>query len=124
MLRRLVKTALPVSRLGAAMFLWRNRDEVVKWAGFVGTAVPKLAEGNAGDVLAEARLRARLTADTRTRGADGLRVAVHDGVATISGVVDPKVHDVVLDLATSSAGIKKVRDDLRHPSRRPKFAFT
>jgi hypothetical protein len=124
MLRRLVKTALPVSRLGAAMFLWRNRDEVVKWAGFVGSAVPKLAEGNAGDVLAEARLRARLAADTRTRGADGLRVAVHDGVATISGVVDPKVHDVVLDLATSSAGIKKVRDDLRHPSRRPKFAFT
>ena len=30
----------------------------------------------------EAKLRARLTADSRTRGALGLRVSVHDGVAT------------------------------------------
>jgi osmotically-inducible protein OsmY len=123
MLRRLVKTALPVSRVGAAMFLWRNRDEVMKWAGFVGTALPKIAEGNASDVLAEARLRARLTADARTRGADGLRVSVLDGVATLSGVVDPAIHDVALDLATSSSGISRVRDDLQHARRRPKFAF-
>jgi hypothetical protein len=123
MLGRLVKTALPVSRVGAAMFLWRNRDEVVKWAGFVGGAVPKLAEGNVQDVLAEARLRARLTADSRTRGADGLRVSVRDGVATLSGVVDAAVHDVALDLATASSGIVKVRDELQHARRRSKFAF-
>lgn len=124
MIRRLVKTALPISRVGMAMFLWRNHDEIFKWAGFVGSAVPKLVEGNHADVLAEGRLRARLTADSRTRGADGLRVTVLDGVATLSGVVDPDVHDVALDLASSTGGITRVRDDLQHPAGRAKFAFS
>jgi hypothetical protein len=124
MIRRLIKTAVPVSRLGMAMWAWHNRDELLGWAGFLATAAPKVVDGKAGDVIAEARLRARLTADARTRGADGLRVSVHDGVATLAGVVDPAVHDVALDLATSTSGITKVRDDVSHPSRRPKFAFT
>ena len=124
MIGRLVKGVMPFSRIGAAMFVWRNRDEVMKWAGFVVNGVPKLVEGNHADVLAEGRLRARLTADSRTRGADGLRVSVRDGVATLSGVVDPKVHDVALDLASSTSGITRVRDDLQHPSKRSKFAFS
>lgn len=124
MIRRLLKTTVPLSRVGLAMWAWRNREEVLGWMGFLATAPPKLVEGKAGDVVAEARLRARLTADSRTRGADGLRVSVKDGVATLAGVVDPVVHDVALDLATSTAGITKVRDELSHPSRRPKFAFT
>lgn len=121
MIGRLVKTALPVSRVGVALWAWRNRDEVLRWAGFVGTAVPRLVEGDAGDVLTEARLRARLTADARTRGADGLRVSVRDGVATLSGVVDAAVHDVALDVATATTGVRRVRDELTH-SRARKFA--
>jgi hypothetical protein len=124
MIGRLVKGAMPFSRIGAAMFVWRNRDEVLKWAGFVVNGVPKIVEGHHADVLAEGRLRARLTADGRTRGADGLRVSVRDGVATLSGVVDPQVHDVALDLASSTSGITRVRDDLQHPSKRSKFAFS
>jgi osmotically-inducible protein OsmY len=123
-LRRLIKTAVPVSRVGMAMWAWHNRDELRAWAGFVATAAPKIVEGKANDVLAEARLRARLTADGRTRGAAGLRVSVTDGVATLAGVVDPDVHDVALDLATSTGGIDRVRDDIAHPARRSKFAFT
>jgi hypothetical protein len=122
MLRKLVKTAVPLSRVGVAMWAWRNRDELLRWAGFVGGAVPRLVEGSTSDVLAEARLRARLTADSRTRAAEGLRVTVLDGVATLSGVVDPAIHDVALDLATSTSGITRVRDDLQHAGRRPKFA--
>jgi len=122
-LRRLLKTAVLVSRVGMAMWAWHNRDELLGWAGFVAGAAPKLVEGKANDVLAEAKLRARLTADSRTRGAAGLRVSVTDGVATLEGVVDPAVHDVALDLATSTGGISRVRDDLRHPSRRSKFAL-
>jgi hypothetical protein len=123
-LRRLLKTAVPVSRVGMAMWAWHNRDELVAWAGFVAGAAPKLVEGKAGDVVAEAKLRARLTADARTRGAVGLRVSVTAGVATLTGVVEPDVHDVALDLATSTGGIDRVRDDLTHPSRRrSKFAF-
>jgi hypothetical protein len=123
-IRKLVRSAVPLSRMGVALWAWRNRDEVLRWAGFVGGAVPKLVDGNASDVLAEARLRARLTADARTRGIAGLRLVVADGVATVAGVVDPAVHDVVLDLATSTSGIRKVRDELQHPARRPKFAFS
>ena len=124
MIRRLLKTAVPLSRVGMAMWAWRNRDELLRWAGFAATAVPNLVNGSADDVLAEARLRARLTADSRTRGAEGLRVSVKDGVATLSGVVDPAVHDVALDLATASGGITKVRDELVDTSlaKRSKFA--
>jgi hypothetical protein len=123
-IRRLIKTAVPVSRVGVAVWAWRNRDEILGWAGFVTTAVPKLVEGNASDVVTEARLRARLTADGRTRGADGLRVSVQDGVAILSGVVEPVVHDAALDLATSTGGVRRVRDDLAHPSRRHRLAFS
>lgn len=114
---RVVRGVLPVSRVGVALWAWRNRDEILGWAGFAAGAVPDLVSGNTGDVLAEARLRMKLTADSRTRGAEGLRVDVKDGVATLSGVVDPAVHDVVLDLATATSGIRKVKDDLRHPGR-------
>ena len=123
MIRRLVKSVVPVSRVGVAMWAWHNRDEILGWAGFVATAAPKLVEGKATDVLTEAKLRARLTADSRTRGADGLRVSVVDGVATLAGVVDPAVHDVALDLATSTSGIRRVRDDLTHPAAPRRFSF-
>jgi hypothetical protein len=122
-IRRLVKSVVPVSRVGVAMWAWHNRDEILGWAGFVATAAPKLVEGKGSDVLTEAKLRARLTADARTRGADGLRVSVHDGVATLSGVVDPAVHDVALDVATSTSGIRRVRDDLSHPAAPRRFSF-
>jgi osmotically-inducible protein OsmY len=120
---KLIRNLTPIGRVGAALWAWNNRDEIARWAGFAITAGPRVAEGNAGDVLTEARLRARLTADSRTRGAEGLRLAVHDGVATLSGVVDPKVHDIALDLATSTSGITRVRDDLAHPAKR-RLAFS
>jgi len=107
-----------------AMWAWHNRDELLAWAGFVAAIAPKIVDGKANDVVTEAKLRARLTADARTRGAAGLRVSVTDGVATLAGVVEPDVHDVALDLATSTGGINRVRDDIAHPARRSKFAFT
>jgi hypothetical protein len=122
-LRKLVKTALPVSRVTMALWAWHNRDELMKWAGFLAGVVPDVVDGRSSDVIAEAKLRARLTADSRTRGAEGLRVTVEDGVATLSGVVEPDIHDVALDLATATTGITRVRDDVQHPARRPKFAF-
>jgi hypothetical protein len=123
MIGRLVKTAIPLSRVGVAMWAWRNRDELLRWAGFAAGAVPRLVEGESSDVVAEARLRARLTADSRTRAAEGLRVSVEEGVATLSGVVDPAIHDIALDIATSTSGITRVRDDLQDAGKRPKFAF-
>jgi osmotically-inducible protein OsmY len=69
-------------------------------------------------VIAEARLRARLTNDHRTRGAGGLRVDVSDGVATLSGVVTPEMHDAALEIATDTRGVRRVRDTLRERGRR------
>lgn len=93
-----------------ALWAWNNRDELVKWGRFAVGAVGRIAEGDSSDVVAEAKLRARLTADARTRGADGLRVSVADGVATLSGTVPAEVHDAALDIATASSGVHRVRD--------------
>ena len=109
---RLLRGALPISRVGMALWAWNNRDELVKWGGFAVGAVGRLAEGESSDVVTEARLRARLTADARTRGADGLRVSVADGVATLSGRVPREVHDAALDIATAASGVHRVRDDM------------
>lgn len=109
-LRKLVKGALPISRVGMALWAWNNRDEMVKWGGFAVGAVGRLAEGEASDVVAEAKVRARFTGDGRTRGADGLRVVVEDGVATLSGRVDAEVRDAALEIATTVGGVQRVRD--------------
>jgi hypothetical protein len=121
-IRRLVKTAVPLSRVGMALWAWRNRDELLRWTIFAANAVPRLVEGEGGDVAVEARLRAKLTADPRTRGAPGLQVNVEDGLAILTGVVDPPVHDLAVHIATATAGVTRVRDDLQDYERRPKFA--
>jgi hypothetical protein len=122
-IRRLIRDVVPISRVGMALWAWHNRDEIVAWAGFLTVAAPKLVDGKATDVLAEARLRARLTLDGRTRNADGLRIAVDDGVATISGAVTPAVHDAALELATASSGINRVRDDVGPAARRTRISI-
>jgi osmotically-inducible protein OsmY len=73
-------------------------------------------------VLAEGRLRARLAADRRTRNVDGLRVEVHDGVATLRGMVPAEAHDAAVAIATNSAGVTRVRDELTEPRRRRRWA--
>ncbi len=110
--------AFPVTRAGAALWAWHHRDQVLDWAGFVARSVPKLQGEQRADVLLEGRLRARLANDPRTRNADGLRVSVADGVATLSGLVPAEVHDVALALATETKGVTRVRDDLQDLGRR------
>lgn len=111
-LRSVVRGALPISRVGVALWAWNNRDEVVRWGAFALDAAGRLASGDASDVVAEAKLRARLTGDARTRGADGLRVSVADGVATLSGEVPAEVRDAALAIATAVGGVERVRDDM------------
>jgi osmotically-inducible protein OsmY len=113
----MLPVAVPVSRVGMAWWAWRNRTQLMDWAGFATRSVPRLQGEERGDVITEARLRARLTNDPRTRGAEGLRVDVSDGVATLSGVVSPEVHDAVLAVATDTRGVHRVRDTLREKGR-------
>ena len=112
-----VKGAFPLSRVGVAMWAWRHRSEIGGWAGYAAKSAPRLVAGNRDDVLAEGRLRARLTGDRRTRNVDGLHVEVEGGVAVLRGMVPPEVHDAVLAIATNTAGITRVRDELTEPTR-------
>ena len=117
-LRRIVPYAFPAGRIGVALWAWRHRQEIAGWAGYAAKAVPKLVGGEHPDVLAEGRLRMRLTSDSVTRNADGLRVAVRDGVATLSGLVPSDVHDAAIAIATNTSGITRVKDELEDLRRR------
>jgi osmotically-inducible protein OsmY len=121
-LRTAVRGAVPVSRAGVAVWAWKHRNEIGGWAGYVARAAPKVAAGDTADVLAEGRLRARFSADKRTRNVDGLRVDVQDGVAILTGMVPTEAHDAAMAIATNTNGIRRVRDDLTEPVRRRRFA--
>jgi len=108
---KLVKKILPISGSALALWAWRNRDEVLEWAGFGVRATQKLVAGDTADVRTEARLRAALNSDKRTRHAPGLRIEVRDGVAYMSGVVDEDVRDVALKIAKRTSGVERVEDD-------------
>ena len=118
LLRRLLPVAVPVSRAGVALWAWNHRNELADWAGFATRSVPRLQGDERGDVITEARLRARLTNDPRTRGVSGLQVAVAGGVATLWGTVPIEVHDAALDIATATRGVHRVRDRLEDTGRR------
>ena len=108
---KLVKKFLPISGSALALWAWRNRDEVLEWAGFGVRATQKLVAGEGSDVATEARLRASLNGDKRTRHAPGLRIDVSDGVAYLSGVVDEDVRDVAVKIAKRTSGVDRIEDD-------------
>jgi osmotically-inducible protein OsmY len=122
LLRGLARNALPLSRVGVTLWAWRHRNEIGGWLGYAARSAPKVVAGDTGDVLVEGRLRARLTADKRTRNVDGLRVEVADGVATLRGMVPAEVHDAAVAIATNTSGVEKVRDEVTEPGRRRRTA--
>ena len=101
-----------------AVWAWQHRDQITGWAGWVTRSAPRLVAGDTRDLVAEGRLRARLAADARTRaaldrgGRDGLRIEVRDGVAVLEGRLAPAAHDLVVDVATGTGGVRRVRDDI------------
>ena len=108
---KLVKRLVPISGSALALWAWQNRDEVLEWAGFGVRATQKLVAGDTTDVKTEARLRASLNGDKRTRHAPGLRIEVRDGVVYLRGVVDDDVRDVAVKIAKRTTGVERVDDD-------------
>jgi hypothetical protein len=121
-LRTVTRTALPVSRVGAAMWAWRHRHEIGGWGGYVARSASRIATGDTADVLLEGRLRARLTGDRRTRNVDGLQVEVSDGVAVLHGMVSTEARDAALAIATNTPGVHRVRDETSAPARRGRWS--
>src|SRR5215203_5509018 len=109
---------VPLSRMGVAFWGWHHRHEIGGWVGYATRSAPRLLAGDTADVLLEGRLRARLTADWRTRNVDGLQLSVDDGVVHLSGMVDSKVHDAALAIATNTSGVRRVADQIVEPGGR------
>ena len=97
---------------GALWFALRHRQPLLDWAGWTARSVPRLIDGEHRDLLAEARLRARLRTDVRTSRAD-LEVRVEDGRALLWGTVEPTVAAAAADLALRASGVDTVRDEMQ-----------
>ena len=108
----LIGKMLPMSRLAVAGWAWRHRHEIGGWLGYATRSAPRLLAGDNADVLLEGRLRARLTADRRTRDLERLHLDVDHGVVTLSGLVPAPARDAALTIATNTTGVKRVRDQL------------
>ena len=105
-----LKRYLPLSGPALALWLWRYRGEVVDWTSFGVRSMQNLVSGDKHDIVTEGRLRAALLGDRRTRGAAGLEVRVRDGVAILSGIVDPQAHDVAVKITERAEGVREVDD--------------
>lgn len=116
--RKAIGFGLPTGRVAMAAWGWRHRHEISGWAQWAAKSAPRLAAGDTADLLVEGRLKARLTANSRTRNVDGLRVEVQDGVAVLSGTVPADVHDAAFEIASNTSGVKRVRDELVDSGRR------
>jgi hypothetical protein len=108
---------LPVGRATAAWWAWKNRRELGRWAGFVWRAVPPSSAGR-DDMLTEARLRAALAKDRRTRGVPTLAVRVADGTAFLRGRLSPDLHDLVASIAQQTKGVHRVECRIDDKGRR------
>ena len=106
---------LPVTRAAAALWAWRNRRELGRWAGFAWRALTPGGESRE-DVITEARLRAALAGDERTRGLPTLTVRVAGGTATLGGRMSSPLHDLVLSIAEGTRGVTSI--DCRIQDRR------
>lgn len=98
---------IPVTRATAALWAWRNRREVGKWLGFAWRALPP-SDTHRDDLFTEAKLRAALARDERTRGLPTLAVRVEDGTAIIEGRLASELHDLVYSIAESTSGVRAI----------------
>jgi hypothetical protein len=98
---------LPVTRATAALWAWRNRRELGRWAGFAWRALTPSGESRE-DVITEARLRAALARDERTRGLPTLAVRVSQGAAVLDGRLPSALHDLVYAIADGTKGVVSI----------------
>lgn len=112
-----IRRVLPLSRAGMAVWAFRNREQIVDWAGHGVRSVPRLFQGEAGDVVTETRLRAALAGDKATKSARGLTVSVRRGVAELRGPVDAETAMAATRVAERVPGVRSVRDATQTTSR-------
>ncbi|MCU1457835.1 MAG: hypothetical protein JWL73_1927 [Actinomycetia bacterium] len=109
-MRKILGRVIPVSTTALALFAWQHREELVDWSAFGVRAAAGLAGGRHEDVVAEARLRAKLSTDKRTRDSSGVSVVVRDGTAKLTGIVDEATRTLALAFARRTPGVTAVDD--------------
>jgi hypothetical protein len=75
--------------------------------GFAWRAIPP-STTDRDDLVTEAKLRAALARDERTRGLPTLAVRVADGTAFLDGRMAQPLHDLVYSIADSIGGIRAI----------------
>jgi len=84
MFKTLRKPFRPLYRAAALAFLWANRRDLQRWAGFAGRAARPATRPNTPDLKLEARVRASLSADPLLRNDPSIRdIRVHDGIVVV-----------------------------------------
>ena len=117
-MRRLLRNLLPTSRIGLALFAWRNRYKVLDWLGFGLRTADGVVNGKGtSDARAEFRLRAALARDPMTRTL-AIDTKVEKGVLTLTGQVTPEIHARIQDKAAAVPGITRINDRLVNVSSR------
>ena len=119
--RRLLKEQAIAAATALAYWAWNNREEVVDWTAYGVRAIQNTLAGNTDDVVVEARLRFAILGDRRMRRAIGLEVRVKDGVAILTGLVDPGVRELALRLAEKTEGVRATDDRLQVLKVRPEL---
>lgn len=109
----IVRRLVPFSRVGMAVWAFRNREQLVGWANHGVRSVPRLLNGERTDVVTETRLRAALASDKATKHARGLEASVRNGVAELRGPVDAEVALAATRVAERTPGVVSVRDATR-----------
>ncbi len=114
---RRLKRFLPFTSFGsAAWFAFRHRRPIWDWGSWIVRSIPRVANGERDDVLAEGRLRLRLAGDERLEG-DRIQVEVEDGRALLSGDVARGHREVATALAHGAPGVQRVSEVLRERTR-------
>jgi osmotically-inducible protein OsmY len=117
--RKLLKEQAVAAATALAYWAWNNREEVVDWTAYGVRAIQNTLAGNTDDVVTEARLRFAILGDRRARRAIGLEVRVKDGVAILTGLVDPGARELALRLAEKTEGVREVDDRMEVLHARP-----
>jgi len=120
---RLIRRFLPFSSVGgAALYAYRYRRPLWSWTEWLARSVPRIADGDGAEVLAEGRLRLRLRADERTAASD-IDATVEDRRAVLRGVAEAPARAAAVELARRTKGVERVVDETTPPAKRRRGRF-
>ena len=118
---RRIRRFLPFTWGGLAIWAWRNRQALTAWGAFGLGSLRRMGASDRSDLIAEARLRAALAMNERTRGVSSLDVEVRKGTAILSGAVTPETRQIATSIAQRTKGVHRIEDRTQERASRSWF---